>query len=119
MRMAVSALLAVEADLDLCGTAESAEEALHVGEWAGCDLLLTDVGLPGMDGIALVGRVHAERPEFPVVVVSASDERATADRAQAAGARAYLPKADLGDTLAPTLRRVLEGASSPGEAGDR
>ena len=107
MRMAVSALLAAEPDLDLYGTAGSAEEALDTGTWAGCDLLLTDVGLPGMDGIALVGRVRAERPGFPVVVVSASDEPAAPDRARAAGADAYLPKSDLGNTLAPTLRRVL------------
>ena len=62
--------------------AGSAEEALNAGAWAGCDLLLTDVGLPGMDGIALAGRVRAERPGFPVVVVSASGERGVADRAR-------------------------------------
>ena len=114
MRMAVSALLAAEADLDLCGTAGSAEEALHAGTWATCDLLLTDVGLPGMDGLALAGRVRAERPGFPVVVVSASAELDVAGRAQAAGANAYLSKDGLGDTLAPTLRRVLAGTTSSG-----
>ena len=110
MRLAVSSLLAVEPDLDLCGTAGSAEEALCARTWAACDLLLTDVGLPGMDGIALTGRVRAERPGFPVVVVSASAGHNVADRAQAAGAGAYLPKDGLGDTLAPTLRRVLGAA---------
>lgn len=118
MRMAISVLLDAEAGLDLCGTAGSAEEALNVGAWTRCDLLLTDVGLPGMDGIALVGRVHAERPGLPVVVVSASAERAVAGRAEAAGASAYLSKDGLGDTLAPTLRRVLERAP-PRETGGR
>ena len=105
VRTAVSTLLAAEDDLDLCGTAGSGEEALSAGAWTACDALLTDVGLPGMDGIALAGRVRAERPGFPVVVVSASAERATVDRAHAAGASATLSKEGLGAPPAPGPRR--------------
>lgn len=107
MRTALSMLIGREEDLDLCGMAASAEEALDGDTMAGCDLLLTDVSLPGMDGIALAERVRADRPGFPVVVVSAFVDETTVQRAEAAGARAYLSKNELGATLAPTLREVL------------
>ena len=116
MRAALSTLLGFEADLDLYGTATSAEEALGDGAWARCDLLVTDVTLPGMDGIALTERVRADRPGFPVVVVSATTEPAVMARAEAAGAQAYLSKVGLAETLARTLREVL-GDLSPGAAG--
>ena len=115
MRTILSELIRFEADLDLCGVAASAEEALDMSAWDTCDLLLTDVSLPGMDGIALAERVRAEHPDLPVVVVSATVDAAMTERARAAGAAATLSKARLGDTLAPTLRDVLSAA----EARDR
>ena len=113
MRSALSVLIECEPDLDLHGVAASAEEALEAGTWAECDLLLTDVSLPGLDGVSLMERVLTERPDLPVVVISASAGPSTVRRARDAGARAYLSKASLGDALAPTLREVLR-ESGPG-----
>ena len=62
MCVALTLLMDHEADFDLCGIAASAEEALDREAWARCDLLLTDVTLPGMDGFAFSERVRAERP---------------------------------------------------------
>ena len=114
MRAILSTLIGYEPDLDLCGVAASAEEALDMAAWGACDLLLTDVSLPGMDGIALAERVRAEHPDLPVVVVSATVDAAMTERARAAGAAATLSKAHLGDTLAPTLRDVLTAAEARG-----
>ena len=116
MRAALSALIGCEADLVLCGVAASAEEALEIGSWSDCDLLLTDVSLPGMDGLTLTERVHADHPDLPVVVVSADVEPGTVRRAEAAGVSAYLSKAGLRVTLASTLRDVLSGEEAPDAA---
>ena len=113
MRAALSALIGCEADLHLCGVAASAEEALDLGLWSDCDLLLTDVSLPGMDGLALAERVHIGHPGLPIVVVSADVEPSTVRRAEAAGVHAYLSKAGLRVTLASTLRDVLSGEEAP------
>ena len=107
MQAALTLLIQHEPDLLLSGLAASAEEAIREHAWYGCDLLLTDVTLPGMSGIALAERVRAERPDVPVVIVSATSEPAMVARAEAAGAQAYLSKAGLVETLAPTLREVL------------
>ena len=123
MQAALTLLIQHEPDLSLSGLAASAEEAIRNRAWDGCDLLLTDVTLPGLSGIALAERARAERPDVPVVVVSATTEPATVARAEAAGARAYLSKAGLVDTLAPTLRAVLcpppENAREPENGGER
>ena len=107
MREVFAILLGFEPDFDLCEAVRSAEEAIQQSVWEQCDVLITDVSLPGMDGIALAAHVRAERQELPIVVVSASTNEAHLRRAEAAGVQAYLSKADLGDTLAPMLREVL------------
>ena len=107
MREVFAILLGFEPDFDLSTAVRSAEEAIQQGVWEQCDVLITDVSLPGMDGIALAAHVRAERQELPIVVVSASTNEAHLRRAEAAGVQAYLSKADLGDTLAPMLREVL------------
>ena len=121
MRDVYTRLLGREADFELCGSADSAEQALGVADWASCDLLVTDLSLPGMDGNALAARLRTERPGLPVVVISAQHGDAPARRALAAGARAYLTKDTLADTLVTTLREALRDAApdaAPAPAGD-
>ena len=117
MRAALSTLIGFEPDLELCGMAGSAEDAIDQEVWAGCDLLLTDVSLPGVDGLELAARARRERPDLPVVVVSASVDPATVRRAKEVGVRAYLSKAKLGETLVPMLREVLSSDSPGGPGG--
>ena len=50
--------------------ADSAETALVLLEGTACDLMISDVAMPGMDGIALTRAVRAERPGLPVVLTS-------------------------------------------------
>lgn len=111
MRRAYADVLAREADLELSGVSASAEEALTELEGAECDLLITDLSLPGMDGISLTERIHTERPGLPIVVISAHNEPVIAERARAAGARAYLRKDGLALSLPDALREVLRGGS--------
>lgn len=109
MQQAYAGLLSREADLELCGASVSAEDALSKLAASGCDLLITDLSLPGIDGIELTRRLRAEQPDLPVVVISVHDEAAYVDRARAAGASAYLSKDGLARTLAGTLLAVLRG----------
>ena len=111
MRQAYSSIFAREADLEVCGMAESGEEALLAIGANDCDLVITDISLPGMDGIELTQRVRAEQPDLPIVVVSAHDGPLYIERARAAGARAYLTKREVGRDLIHTLHYVLAGPS--------
>ena len=109
MRGAYARLIEREPDLALCGVAESAEACLDNLDPSACDLVVTDLALPGMDGLALTERLRDRHPALPTLVVSAYGKGHYAERALQAGARAYLTKDDLVRQLAPTIRRVLNG----------
>jgi two-component system, NtrC family, nitrogen regulation response regulator NtrX len=73
-------------------------------------LVLCDVAMPGMDGIALVERLHQAFPGLPVVMVSAHGELETAVRAVRAGAYDFLQKPVDEKRLFVTIERALEWA---------
>lgn len=74
------------------GTAEAAAEALAAAGETPCDLLVTDVRLPGMDGLALLDLVRSRAPTVVVVVVTAHGSIEDAVRAMRAGAHDFLTK---------------------------
>ncbi|MBB3346200.1 nitrogen regulation protein NR(I) [Sphingomonas sp. BK069] len=72
------------------------------------DVLVTDVVLPDGDGIDHAGRLASERPDMPVIVLSARNTLTTAVRATEAGAYDYLPKPFDLDTLTRTIAAALK-----------
>jgi FixJ family two-component response regulator len=90
----------------------SSAEALLVDGLSDMDVLITDIGMPGMDGIELRDVVRKARPELPVFLITGRHEIADQDRAQGIGgffrkpfdARALL--AAVGDALRD---REMEG----------
>jgi signal transduction histidine kinase len=88
--------------------AESAAQAFEmIGENLP-DLVLTDLQMPGMDGIALCRGLHAHSPELPVIVVTGFADTATAVRALQAGAEDYLTKPVDFDELLVSIERAIE-----------
>ena len=94
-----------------CVSAGSAEQALaELGdEPERFDLLLADVGLPGMSGLELCRHVFSEAPTLPVVMITASERVSTAVEALRSGARDYLRKPLNLDELKLRVGRVLQG----------
>ena len=107
MREAYASVLEVEPGLELCGSVASAEEMIGKLDDIDCDLVVTDLGLPGMSGVELVRHLRSVRPDLPAVVISGHEEEAFAREARKAGAKAYLRKRDLIQTLVPTIYEVL------------
>jgi FixJ family two-component response regulator len=70
----------------------SAEAFLKSGSLADAICLVTDVRMPGMDGIELQRRIRLERPELPVIFVSAHYDDRTRKRALDGGAVRFLYK---------------------------
>jgi putative two-component system response regulator len=73
-------------------TAENAEEALDRMERAGPDIVLTDIRMPGMDGIELAGKIHQRYPEIPVLIMTAHAELKVAVDAVKRGAFDFIMK---------------------------
>ena len=89
-------------------TAASAEEALELVRRKTFDLVLTDVRMAGMDGLALLREIRARQPEALVVLMTAYATVAQAVEAMRAGAYDYLVKPFSVDQVGLLLERVLE-----------
>jgi DNA-binding NarL/FixJ family response regulator len=106
---ALQALLDQFDDIEVVGTAASGSEALdRVRGGDGIDVVLMDVGLPGMDGLETTRRVLGIHPDAQVIVLSGQVEREARDAAIEAGAAAYLVKGALVDDV---VEKILEVAS--------
>ena len=56
------------------------------------DLMLLDLGLPGLDGLSFLGGLRKRFPDMPVVILSAYDDPHTVNKAMKAGAAGFIPK---------------------------
>ena len=88
----------------------SAEEFLQSGALEGAACLVTDVRMPGMDGIELQHRVRLERPELPVIFISAHLDEEARKRALDEGATRFLYKPFDGAELLRTIEAALKEA---------
>jgi len=74
-----------------------------------CALVLLDLTLPGARGLELLAELRHDHPQLPVIVLSATHDRATVGAALAAGARGYVSKTATPDALLDAVRTVLAG----------
>jgi CheY-like chemotaxis protein/anti-sigma regulatory factor (Ser/Thr protein kinase) len=92
--------------------AHDGTEALAALEQGSPDVVLTDLRMPGMDGLELVERLQAERPQVPVILMTSQGNERIAVRALRAGASSYVPKSELKAELADTVSRALQIAEA-------
>jgi len=83
------------------------------------DVLLTDVRMPGMDGLALLERLTSERPDLPIIVMTAHSDLDNAVAAYQGGAFEYLPKPFDIDEAIGLVRRASRGRSGAAAARGR
>jgi DNA-binding NarL/FixJ family response regulator len=73
------------------------------------DLVLLDLNLPGMQGLAALTELRTRYPAVSVVVVSAANDRVSVTKALDHGAMGYIPKSSSNEVLASALRLVVSG----------
>jgi DNA-binding NarL/FixJ family response regulator len=106
---------APESDVVVIGEATSGEEALALVEALRPDVVLMDIELPRMDGIAATQALHKTFPRLPVVVLSIHDDKRTQIRALAAGASCFVTKRGSNGELLAAIRSAAsdtEGRSA-------
>jgi two-component system response regulator DegU len=108
-RQGIRYALSIERDIAIIADAVSAEDALEVLRRTEPNVVLTDLNLPGMNGIELTRQVRREYPSIGVIVLSVYQSDEHAFNALKAGAAAYFSKEVSPSTLAEALRRVARG----------
>lgn len=91
--------------VETCASAEAALEKLHP-HFPG--ILLVDVRLPGMDGLALLERAQRMEPALPVIIITGHGDVAMAVQAMRAGAHDFLEKPTPSERLVEAARSALE-----------
>jgi two-component system response regulator HydG len=96
--------------------AEDGIAALERVEEAVPDLVITDLRMPGLDGIELLGKLRERNVRVPVVIVTADEDVASGVLAMRKGAEDYLTKPIDFDALLVTVERALERERERAEA---
>jgi pilus assembly protein CpaE len=126
-------LLGFETDIEVVGAAASGSDALALATNLNPDVVLMDINMPDMDGIAATEKLSAAVPTASVVMMSVQGEADYLRRSMLAGAREFLVKPFSSDELTASIRQVytreqeklsrmaaapsMNGASAGGGAG--
>lgn len=104
-------LIGGEENMDVTGSYGSGEEALDQLESPGPDVMLIDIGLPGMSGIELTRRVKEKLPEVEIIVHTVFGDRDTVFQAIKAGATGYIQKGATPRELLEAIHGLLNGGA--------
>jgi len=100
--------LGLESDICIVGEAADGSSAVDMASRLSPDVVLMDVNMPVMDGIAATREIAMRAPDSAVVILSMHDDHETADRALAAGAVAFVAKQQIDKALLAAIRAAAQ-----------
>lgn len=112
--------LGAEPDFEVIAQAGSGEEAVELAHRLHPDMVLLDVTMPGIGGVAAVGKIAAIAPEMRIMMLTVSENRENLMAALKAGAHGYVLKGVSASDLRAITRRVASGEAyvTPALAAD-
>jgi len=109
VREGLALRISLHSDLEVCGEAETEDEALALVKKTEPDLVLVDISLKSGHGIELIKRIRSLDPAIKMLVISGYQESLYAERAFRAGALGYLNKQESNEKMIEAIRTVLAG----------
>lgn len=106
IRQSYTLILQREADINICGEADSGEAALLQIPQAVPDIVLVDFSLPGMNGLEFVQHLHKDHPALATIVISGHQDETFIAEILAAGATHYIVKEEAPQSLIAAIRRL-------------
>jgi DNA-binding NarL/FixJ family response regulator len=101
--------LQAQPELDVIAQASNGLEAVQGAQDLRPDLILLDIGLPGMNGLDAARRIKAVANDARILFVSENRSREIVEEALTTGAGGYVIKAEANSDLLPAVRAVLAG----------
>ena len=109
VRGALSALLALEGDIEVVAQVARGDEIVSAAEQALPDVALLDIELPGIDGLVAASMLRDRLPGVRVIILTTFGRPGYLRRAMEVGAIGYVLKDAPTETLATAIRRAMEG----------
>lgn len=109
VREHLAGLISQQADLEVCASVKSAEEAIRAAASAKPDVAIIDLSLKETSGMELLKDLRDQYPDVQVLVLSMHDEALFAERVLRAGARGYITKQEGTARILLAIRRILAG----------
>ncbi|QIR41132.1 response regulator transcription factor [Tolypothrix sp. PCC 7910] len=110
-RLGLRVRLQQEVGLEIVAEAEDGETAIEFVNQNPLDVVLLDVGLPGIGGIEACKQIKQQNPQLPVLVLTSHSQKPLIARLIEAGAQGYCLKGVAAEKLVLALRSVAAGAS--------
>ncbi|MBE9008921.1 response regulator transcription factor [Pseudanabaenaceae cyanobacterium LEGE 13415] len=110
-RLGLRMRLQQEPDIEIMAEAEDGETAVELIKQQSLDLVLLDIGLPGIGGIEACRQIKAAMPDLPILILTSRSEQSLIARLIAAGAQGYCLKGIAAEKLILALRSIAAGAS--------
>jgi NarL family two-component system response regulator LiaR len=111
MRDGIKAILRHTEDFRVIGEAETGTDAVQFCRRGRPDLILMDIGLPGLNGVETTQEILRHYPDTRIVILSMYDDEHSVVSAIRAGARAFVIKTASDNDLIDALRTVAKGGS--------
>jgi CheY-like chemotaxis protein len=108
IRRVICELFTREGDFEVCGEAENGQDAIEKAHRLKPALILTDLSMPVMNGLAATRILKTMMPNVPIILYSAHIDAFVEKEARAAGASAVVPKSDAVAQLITRSRQLLE-----------
>jgi DNA-binding NarL/FixJ family response regulator len=102
-------LLESETDWEVCGEAVDGEDAVEKVAALNPDLVVLDINMPALNGLAAARQILRDRPRTKILVFTVHESDQTLKEIRASGAHGYLPKSRAGQDLLRMAREILEG----------
>jgi len=112
VRSGLAAFLSAYDDLQLVGEARNGLEAVSLCRQVEPDVILMDLMMPEMDGIAATRAILAEHPDIKIIAMTSFEQDELVHGVLAAGAISYLLKNVTADDLAKAIRHAVSGRST-------
>ena len=109
VRSGLKQIIATTIDIAVAAEATRGEDIFEQLQRDSVDLLLLDMSMPGLAGLALIGRLQAEQPQLPILVLSMHNEGQIVARTLGAGAAGYVTKDSEPEVLLAAIRKVANG----------
>lgn len=111
VRAGIRVLLQLQPEFEVVGEAEDGQEALRQVQQLAPDIVLMDIGMPGMDGLAATRAILQNYPQVRIIALTQHENREYVLPTLRAGAKGYVLKRAPDDTLVRAIRTVAAGGS--------